>query len=206
MVLLVISCCRMFYSIRYNLTVLLDVVGGECKRLCARPFSSCLSFFFLLSRSSWFFDSFLLPMLFGIPEEAETHRWLSLTPRETRTFWWSHRTHSLKSRCCDCNAALKELNMTATTTSFLNVSVNCLTVKLCIIPHHSLWQVDVISLHQSTSNDFHLRHKILKVLLLSSRSFGGHKTQSELSFSHLEVPINQTCLILSKVCDLQSRE
>lgn len=48
MVLLVISCCRMFYSIRYNLTVLLDVVGVNVNAFVRDlfPAASPSSFFF----------------------------------------------------------------------------------------------------------------------------------------------------------------
>ncbi len=103
MVLLVILCRRMFYSIHYNLTILFNVVAaGWMWMLCKKTFILfpaavglffCPFLFFLISCFLSFTGAVWHPR--GSRKCTGDWEFSGLTPRETHMFWWSHHTDSL---------------------------------------------------------------------------------------------------------------
>ena len=127
MVLLVILCCRMFYSLHYNLTVLFSVMAVRrmwmlyVESIFLLPFFLLIDFIRLLlllllflllllpSCSSWFLASSLLQLQFGIPEGVEIHMWWRIHQSNSQrdTYVLMEPPHRLPSTqlyktCCNC--------------------------------------------------------------------------------------------------------
>lgn len=107
MVLLVILCCRMLYSIHYNLTMLFNVAAVRWMWMLfvSQEKTFPLLVIFLFPVLPGFLASCHVQMLFGIPEEVGIHRWLRILP-ETHVFWWRHHPDGLSLHyriLCDCS-------------------------------------------------------------------------------------------------------
>lgn len=120
MVLLVILCRHMFYSLHYNLTMLFSVVAVRrmwmlyVESIFRLPFFLLIDFIcplplLLPSCSSWFLASSLLQLQFGIPEGVEIHMWRRILQSNSQrdTYVLMEPPHKLPSpqlykTCCNC--------------------------------------------------------------------------------------------------------